>query len=228
MIRLYTYNISDIRSIDEVRDLLDRISPERRDMIKKFRFENDKLRSLFAEVLLRYALREQYGLRSVTILKDQYGKPYLQDHPDIHFNLSHSGDWVVCAVGDSRIGVDVERVEEIDEMPIADDYFAEVERTYLNSISEMNRLDSFYKIWTLKECYTKYDGRGMGVPLDSFAFVLKGERVDFYLEGVRNDTLRFMALDLDEKHKLALCVAADEEIDVIPEVRGLRYSFIIV
>ena len=39
------------------------------------------------------------------------GKPYLVSEPGVHFSLSHSGDWAVCAIGDHPLGVDIEKCE---------------------------------------------------------------------------------------------------------------------
>ena len=42
--------------------------------------------------------------------KNQYGKPYLSEHPDFYFNISHSGEYVLCAIDNNPIGVDIEEV----------------------------------------------------------------------------------------------------------------------
>ena len=168
MIYLYVFNISGIRSISEVATLMSHLSEERKERISKLRFNKDKLHCMFAEVILKYALKEQFEINEVVIEKNAYGKPRLADYEDIHFNLSHSGDWVVCGVGDCNLGIDVERILEI-EREIADEFFAKEEIDYLGTIPENEWLNAFYTIWTLKECYIKNVGEGMSIPLDSFA-----------------------------------------------------------
>ena len=36
------------------------------------------------------------------------GKPFLPGLPDIHFNLSHSGDYIACAFSDQEVGLDLQ------------------------------------------------------------------------------------------------------------------------
>ena len=36
------------------------------------------------------------------------GKPYFKDHADLHFNLSHSGNFAVCIVAGMPCGIDIE------------------------------------------------------------------------------------------------------------------------
>ena len=210
MVFQYAVNISKVSEIREVPKLLDLISSERRGRIARFRFEKDKIRCLFAEVLLRYALQNQYDISDPVIGRDQYGKPYLADHPELFFNLSHSGDWVVCGIGDRKLGIDVERMEQID-LSIADDQFSREEAAYLSSLPKEEKLSSFYTIWTLKESFTKLDGRGLGIPLNSFSFELIDGKVGLFLNGKREERFQFQTRDLDELHKMSVCVDAGEK-----------------
>ena len=41
----------------------------------------------------------------------EHGKPYLQDYPEVHFNLSHAGNRVMCVVSPEPAGCDIEGVE---------------------------------------------------------------------------------------------------------------------
>ena len=65
--------------------------------------------------LLKYALFNSFDIRlsEKDIVYSDFGKPYLNSQP-YKFNVSHSGDWVVCSVGNSKIGVDIEEIKNID------------------------------------------------------------------------------------------------------------------
>ena len=91
------------------------LSNERLSKSSSFRNADDRVRSLCAGWALDAALRT-VGLRErdVTVVYDDHGKPVLQDHPHLHFSLSHSGEWAVCALSDTPVGVDVERIRPID------------------------------------------------------------------------------------------------------------------
>jgi 4'-phosphopantetheinyl transferase len=60
----------------------------------------------------------------IRINKNQYGKPYLKEYPNFNFNISHSGEYVLCAVDDKSIGIDVEEEgKHIDYEEIAKNFF---------------------------------------------------------------------------------------------------------
>ena len=48
--------------------------------------------------LFRMGMKEQYGLdgEKITIERNAHGKPYLPGHPQICFNISHSGEYAAC------------------------------------------------------------------------------------------------------------------------------------
>lgn len=78
-------------------------------------------RSSEARKLLADCLRERYGDHPWTLEKSAEGKPYLTspafDVPQI--SLSHSGEWVACALSDQPVGVDVQVVRAISDQVLA-------------------------------------------------------------------------------------------------------------
>lgn len=71
---------------------------------------------MFGELLIRASITELYRIQysALKFGRSIYNKPFIIGHESIHFNLSHSGKWVVCALGECRVGVDVEQVNAID------------------------------------------------------------------------------------------------------------------
>ncbi len=207
MIHQYAFNTSEIIRKKDICDLFDMLSEERKDRIRKFYFEKDKVHSIFVEIILRYALWERYGLKDkdIIIQKTQYGKPYLANYKNIHFNLSHSGDWVLCGVGDSPIGIDVEQINDKD-FSIAKKVFTKEESDYLFTQNENDKIRVFYNIWTLKESYIKNVGRGLSIPLKSFMFKFEGENIKIIIQGEENENYSFNMRKLDKRHYMALCV----------------------
>ena len=49
-------------------------------------------------------------LRDVPICRETHGKPVLKDCTNLFFNISHSGDYAVCAVSKQPVGIDIERI----------------------------------------------------------------------------------------------------------------------
>ena len=73
--------------------------PERRERAMRFRFGKDQRLCLGAGLLCARMLRAA-GVGDLSIERGTFGKPYLAQRPDVHFNVSHSGTLVVCAVGE--------------------------------------------------------------------------------------------------------------------------------
>lgn len=61
--------------------------------------------------LFRMGMQEQYGLdgEKITIERNVHGKPYLPGHPQICFNISHSGEYAACAFASIPIGMDLQQ-----------------------------------------------------------------------------------------------------------------------
>ena len=93
------------------------------------------------------------------------GKPYLRDYP-FYFNLSHSGEYVFCAISDREVGVDIQKHGPVDEGRIAGRFFTEEERQVLADCTDsMERRKLFYRMWARKEAYGKLTGEGIAATL---------------------------------------------------------------
>ena len=150
------------------------ISRERRAKIARYQHQKDARRSLAAELLMRRAAALWLSLRPDRLSFDHnpYGRPYLANVRHFKFNVSHSGDYVVIAVSRRTVGVDIERIGRCDHA-LADRFFSPAEGRYLRSLPDSERERAFTMLWTLKECYTKAEGKGLLIPFSSFGFQLK-------------------------------------------------------
>lgn len=185
--------------------LLSMVSAQRREGIQRFRNVADAQRSLHAELLLRVILRMK-GIPSgkIQFKVNANGKPSLVNFPELHFNISHSGEWVVCALDCEPVGVDVEAIQPID-YAIADRYFSAQENERLLRQPEKDKLAYFYDIWTLKESYIKAKGKGLSLLLHSFS-IMKEDRA-ICLEFPNEDAAGycFKQFDIDSGYKFSLC-----------------------
>ena len=118
--------------------------------------------SFTASLLLDEAVRRCFPSvpRPLDIAANENGKPYLTAVPTVHFSLSHSAAWAVCAVSDHPVGVDIQQCRSF-KPNIADRFFHPDEVRYLSSLSPAERENAFYILWALKESYVKADGRGL-------------------------------------------------------------------
>ncbi|MDR2615944.1 MAG: 4'-phosphopantetheinyl transferase superfamily protein [Oscillospiraceae bacterium] len=172
MLKAYTIFIDRNMTENEYRRLLRLASPERRERAARFLRFGDRQRSLYGEILTRFALSAWLRIRpdKFTFTVGEHGKPELAGHPDVHFNISHSGRYVVCAVGDEPVGVDVQEAPAgRNYLRIAERFFHPDELEYISSFPAGEpRAAAFTAIWTKKEAYTKLLGLGLALPPSSF------------------------------------------------------------
>lgn len=135
------------------------------------KIKNDLLHKRYVEVhgRLRYILAQTLNEspEKIKINKAEHGKPYLPDTPELVFNLSHSADILVIAVGwDCQLGVDIESCKPRTSLAgLVDKCFAEEESLYWNRLPEAEKILEFYRFWTRKEAFVKATGRGIGLGL---------------------------------------------------------------
>jgi 4'-phosphopantetheinyl transferase len=186
---------------------MDVISEERAHKVEKLHFAEDKIRSILGELLVRINLNENWGIenRYIQFEFNEFGKPQLKNHPQLHFNISHSGRWVVAVIDKCPIGLDVEQMKPID-LGIAERFFAPAEKQYILCQPPERSLMGFYQIWTLKESYIKAVGRGLSIPLDSFSFELTKDRI-FLSDSISEEEWFFKIYEDLSGYVLAICSA---------------------
>ncbi len=104
--------------------------------------------------------------------KNDYGKPYLADYPEIYFNLSHSEGITACMVESCQCGIDCEKVREY-RPNVMKRAFSAKEREMIENASENERDLLFFTLWTLKEAYIKAIGKGLSFPLNEAEFLIE-------------------------------------------------------
>lgn len=165
MIQVYAVNASNINQ--EVYDTLYAQAPqERKIRADRCLSREDAVCCIAAERLLRYAVKTHLGNQEFALETNAYGKPRIKGNPDFHFNLSHSGNWVVLACGNSEVGIDVENLRMDDKKQrLARRFFTPKEQDYVFQEEFEKR---FFEVWTAKESYLKYLGTGLQKSLSSF------------------------------------------------------------
>ncbi|MEP0202913.1 MAG: 4'-phosphopantetheinyl transferase superfamily protein [Halioglobus sp.] len=123
------------------------------------------------EILSRYASLTPHDWR---FKLGEHGKPHIANEAiDLEFNLSHSRDWLACAVTDGcAVGVDIEYCQpEREFTKLARRFFTQQEYEALKAMPAAERCARFYDLWTLKEARVKASGAALGneLPLIGFA-----------------------------------------------------------
>jgi len=188
--KIYAVEIEDICEA-RLQELSLRVDGSYKRKIEKFFYKKDKIRTLIGQILIRRIISDQLKLRNEDIVfkKNKYGKPYLENCSEFHFNISHSGDIVVCAVHEMPVGIDIEQVLYIEDyVEIAESCYTEKEISYIAKTGD-NSLSRFYDIWTLKESYIKCHGKGLAIPLKSFSIDITDRAVTATINGENSNYL---------------------------------------
>lgn len=112
------------------------------------------------------------GLRSelaepipLTYRYGEKGKPYFENIP-LFFSISHSGEYVLCAVSGRELGADIQKIQSADVLKLAKRFFSESECRILEGCeSHRERQRLFFGFWTRKEAYGKLTGEGLAATL---------------------------------------------------------------
>jgi 4'-phosphopantetheinyl transferase len=166
----------DAEDIDALVELL---SPQERARAERFRQADDRRRFILGRGLLRTMLGRQLDLPPASLVfgANPHGKPTLADARGIAFNVSHSGDYVLVAVGRAAaIGVDVERVRpDVDVAGVGRQVFTPAERALIAAAPDARKTALFFRQWTLKEAVAKAVGLGLSLDLKRFEITFRNE-----------------------------------------------------
>ena len=107
-------------------------------------------------------MEEGFGKDVLSFVKlDKFNRPYIDKNID--FNITHSGDFVLCAVSNkSRIGIDIEEIKDLKIEEFSSILSIEEQKSISAHFSP---IDAFFKVWTQKEAIIKANGKGLGIEM---------------------------------------------------------------
>jgi len=203
MLKLYYANIGLLNDEQVFQSVLEKVNVQRREKVLRCKQKKDQIRSLLAGYLLRIALEKEgmdYEKTSISILEN--GKPVISGNLDLHFSLSHAGDYAVCVISNYRIGVDIETrtksifLESNEEQlqAVAKKILSFKEWKQYEVEKKENKIELFLQFWTRKESYSKADGRGLGLGIDK----VETDSEKFFSKWIDEDTMLSIYVE-DEK-----------------------------
>ena len=126
--------------------------------------DNDKSDSCKEAEICRVTVDELYDYPSPLQLRYSYGphgKPKILDF-SLQFSLSHSGQYILCAVSSQNVGADIQQKKKVNALGIAKRFFSPEEYLQLEQCGcETECQELFYRMWTRKEAYGKLTGDGV-------------------------------------------------------------------
>lgn len=202
---IYAANVSELKDEAMYKAAYHKVTDERRKKTDSLRLRKDRMLSLGAELLLLQGLK-RFGLNLNEMIYHygENGKPYLTGVHDVHFNLSHSDEIVICAISPWEIGCDVERLHDIN-VEIAKRFFCETEYDMINrEKTAEKKQEMFFRLWTLKESFIKATGMGMSMPMKSFCINIGKDGISVK-QDLNQKTYYFQEFNFLRDYKCSLC-----------------------
>lgn len=202
------FALKSLEPVDDLtfRNLLASVSSEKQERIKQLSKLEDAKRALLADILVRSIIANELKIsRSrIEFEYNRYGKPYLKKNSFLHFNISHSGHWIVCAIDNKPVGIDIEKIIPVD-LEIAAQFFSDEEYRLLMAKSPEVRKQFFFDLWTLKESYIKAVGEGLSTPLKSFTVSFSGKDEIVIESENKLQNWNLKQYYLDPEYKMSVC-----------------------
>lgn len=156
---------TDRFSEEQYRSFYRLLDEHERDCLQRLRFASNRREYLLAHALTRWVLATCLDCdpKLIRILREKFGKPHLAETGMPAFSLSHTTGGALCAAGyTSRLGADIEPVSRRFSTGL-DVTFTSSERHRLAAMKQGDLDAMALRWWTVKEAFTKADGRGVGI-----------------------------------------------------------------
>jgi len=130
----------------------------------RWRQAADARRYVVTRGALRMLLAARVGAapQSLAFSTGARGKPALDSaaFADVHFNVSHAGDWALIALATAPVGIDIEQCRPLDYRAVGAQVFSTAEQERIDRAADRPR--AFFDLWTAKEALLKAWGLGLG------------------------------------------------------------------
>lgn len=121
------------------------LSKDEKKRAKEFAFEDHRKKYIIGRALLRVLLSNYLDQtpENLKLYYNAHGKPFVKN--GIEFNVSHSDDYIIFAISQYSVGIDIELMKPIlDADSIIKRQFSSIEIDNYNSLSPSKRLSFFF------------------------------------------------------------------------------------
>ena len=184
----------------------------------RYHFERHQRRFTIARATLRLILSRYTAIppQDLVFGENEYGKPHLLNRPDIQFNLSHSGELALLAIGkENPMGIDLEFFVARPFEGIGSHMFSVIENKALQSTPKALKPMAFFHIWAQKEALIKACGMGLSYPTQDFDVPALPSTNQSILDTKHNKTWQMVSFHPQVGCCAALCYHS--------EVKQIRY-----
>lgn len=176
MIGIRIFDGMDQVSEEEIQHLLPLVSDERREEALRYKHLFGQFACLKSYVMLREMLEQRGLTHPFRFVRNEHGKPFLADHPEIHFNISHCKSGIAVAVADQPVGIDIESYREVSDSLVR--YTMNEEEQCIIKESD-DPIRTFTEYWTKKEAVFKL--RGTGITHDLHDLLKGDEKIETFV-----------------------------------------------
>lgn len=195
MIRTWIADVTGLLEKEKYLQYYKKIPDFRKDKADKILYQEGKALSVGVWILYE-KMRAAYGISEHAI-----------------FNLSHSGNYVLCSLDDSEkreisLGCDLEKIKQV-RMEVANRFFCESEfQKIVQQDTEERRAELFYRYWVLKESFMKATRLGMKLGLDQFEITFSEEGEPYLLKQPKKFPQKYYFKEYEVEgipYKIAVC-----------------------
>lgn len=124
-------------------------------------YKGKNMEHMIGEKLLEKGLKQEYGLelKFEPRSKGEHGKPFFTLQPKIHYNISHSGDYVVCVLSQEEVGIDIQIHRSVNYERLLRRMVPEPLKKEILECADPE--EAFFTQWVLREAYIKWTGEGL-------------------------------------------------------------------
>jgi len=143
-----------------IKNLIKYVNSETRARVAKQHVKQIADNMILGDILAKIAIKKSFDIdvSKQKFAYTMYGKPYLSNYSNVHFNISHSGEYVICAVSNKPVGVDIQKIGQYN-YDVAKRVCNETELKQIED--SLDKASEFTKLWTQKEAVLKMYGTGI-------------------------------------------------------------------
>ena len=200
MIVTWLADVSALHEESKYRSCYEQVPDFRKEKADRLKLQEDKALSVGAWILYEM-MKKEYSLQGNEM-----------------FNISHSGDYVLCtiAIGEgAQVGCDLEKIASRERFEaIAKRYFCPEECEQIYSVED------FYRFWVLKESFQKATRLGSKLAINTFSFAFTSEGSPFLQKQPYEKGYYFKEYKVENLlYKIAVCSDVDA---FAPEIKLVK------
>lgn len=165
-----------------------------------------RLNDVFLQVVLEAHTNQ--SIEDGDLRRDSFGKRFLnpEKFAELHFNKSNTKEHLVMAVAPFAVGIDLEMVQESFRSEIL------TQVVHPNDSIKVHHAADFYALWSMKEAFVKYLGKGLQIPMKEVC--VSEVDANHFTATHATETAEIQAITLFNDQKAYLAHSTEVELEI--------------